>query len=106
MQEEYPKAMEKFLSWIDKYKEENNWLYLFNGIDSETDLGDLRKAPKFHDLPVAIQFGIFMQFNIEVSEEYFKGSVVMIDFIYRSLLQDSQDIIENTIMVLEKIMNG
>lgn len=71
MQKEYPKAMKKFCDWIDKYKEENNWERLFNtGYDSGYTLDRDSKmtttqAPKYHELPLSMQMGIFCQFQFE-----------------------------------------
>lgn len=73
----YPKEAHKFYTWIDQYKKRNNWLKLFNGgiyymKPSEGDLGEAQnsngantEAPKFHELPVAMQIGIFIQYTQE-----------------------------------------
>lgn len=64
MEEKYSLAMEKFHKWINEYKKENNWDKLFNTTELPSDY--MVEAPKFHDLPFAIQMGIFMQFQIEL----------------------------------------
>lgn len=53
----YPKGTKLFCDWIDKYKAENEWDFLF--------LGQKRKHIKFHDIPLAMQMGIFLQFIYE-----------------------------------------
>lgn len=75
----YPKSMTYFNLWIDSYKKYNDWGKLFNA-----DIGYLHQwknkhdsggetrtteAPKFHDLPFAMQFGIFTQFLADQSDE-------------------------------------
>lgn len=74
MQEKYPKAMKKFCDWIDNYKKENNWEVLFNGhkfthysgVDKEIE--NYTKTPKYHELPLSMQMGIFCQFQFEEQE--------------------------------------
>ncbi len=56
----HPAAVQIFCDWIDNYKAENNWNVLFNaGAISRT--GDT-VAPKYHDLPYAMQLGIWIEF--------------------------------------------
>lgn len=73
MKEQYPKAMDKFLKYIDQYKIDNNWDSLFQG---DKTLGEhtyykTEPSPKFHELPVAMQIGIFDQWqsSLETTEE-------------------------------------
>lgn len=70
----YPKAMAQFKTWLDQYKADNHWKELFNeqkiatGSYQSQD-GHLESdykwllAPKFHELPAALQLGIFLQFG-------------------------------------------
>jgi len=51
MTEKYPFAMRYFHDWIDAYKKRNKWKSLFNASSKH-------KAPKFHELPLAMQLGI------------------------------------------------
>lgn len=51
--EKYPLTMGRFCEWIDEYKEDNNWNTLFYS------------NVKFHDLPYALQVGIWFQFVAE-----------------------------------------
>lgn len=71
LQEKYPLQMNKFNDWIDKYKVENNWNKLFNENYSQFNKqyasnGELVSMdfspPKYHELPIAMQIGIFMEF--------------------------------------------
>jgi hypothetical protein len=57
MKEKYPQAMERFCEWIDDYKRQVEWKKLFN---------TTYYPWKFHDLPLAMQFGIWRQFIAEV----------------------------------------
>lgn len=57
----YPKAVDKFIEWIDGYKSANNWNSIF------------REGVKFHDIPYELQMGIMNRFFIEAftsNEEY------------------------------------
>ena len=49
--EAYPKAVQEFYDFIDAYKKENNWDNLF------------KEGIKFHDIPIEMQFGIWLEFN-------------------------------------------
>lgn len=69
MQAKYPKAMKVFSDWIDEYKKKNNWKRLFNGgvgiHDNDypaSDTVSITSAPKYHDLPIALQLGIWNEF--------------------------------------------
>lgn len=60
LMEHYPSEMELFCKWIDEYKKRVDWNKLFN-----PSILIFRGPPKFHDLPIAMQAGIFMQFACE-----------------------------------------
>lgn len=66
LQQRFPKAMEHFCKWIDKYKEENSWDELFN--DGKAWAGGVTIAPKFHDLPYDMQVGVILRYVSEVIE--------------------------------------
>lgn len=57
--EEYPSEMKHFCDWIDEYKKNNNWSELF-AKGERTDI-----TPKYHNLPIAMQIGIFIQYVAE-----------------------------------------
>jgi len=68
MEQKYPKAMKHFQNWIDGYKRANYWSNLFNeGISWHWNgVGEqITEAPKYHELPIAMQFGIFAQYYSE-----------------------------------------
>jgi len=68
--DKYPKALKSFCDWIDQYKQEVNWNMLFNaGAISRT--GDTL-APKFHELPFAMQQGIWIEYAKEILSEHFE----------------------------------
>lgn len=74
----HPKSVKIFCDWIDIYKKENDWNALFN--EHRTDLRGqpfcVGLAPKFHDLPIAIQFGIFCQFASEIGTQYSHTGII------------------------------
>ena len=58
----YPKGTQVFCDWIDKYKKSVNWTDLFRDHLN----GDAKfSSPKYHDLPYAMQMGIWFQFEQE-----------------------------------------
>lgn len=67
MDEEYPVAMKKFKDWVNQYKEENNWIGLFNE-QRHNDSNIDAVAPKFHDLPTGMQIGIFNEWWVSQYE--------------------------------------
>lgn len=79
LQEKYPIEFQKFNDWIDNYKKDNNWDSLFK---KDFKIGKIEYAangemtrmellrPKYHDLPKAMQIGIFMEFASQAKEVY------------------------------------
>lgn len=58
-----PKSTQAFCDWIDKYKKANKWKQLFNSDSNWQDSdGKNAPAPKFHEIPWEMQFGILIQF--------------------------------------------
>lgn len=71
MMEKYPKAMKVFCDWIDEYKKAANWNKLFNSTENYQDSSAVVSfAPKFHDIPHAMQTGIWLEFAIEKGYPY------------------------------------
>lgn len=71
----YPEIMWKFKTWIDEYKKSVAWKILFND-ESEIKVGS-KIGPKYHDLPYAMQVGIFLQFVAENKETKWGVSINM-----------------------------
>ncbi len=73
LMEKYPEQMKQLCAWIDEYKKKVDWNWLFNHsqkLDGLDEAGVSSPAPKFHDLPIAMQFGIFVQFTSESNWKY------------------------------------
>lgn len=66
LMEHYPSEMDRFCKWIDEYKKRVEWEYLISS-DPHIPAGPLndRKALKYHQIPIAMQVGIFLQFRWE-----------------------------------------
>lgn len=64
IEKKYPGYMEDFKAWIDKYKERVRWDELFGNVFPTT------KKIKFHDLPTAMQIGIFIQYTTEAEGRF------------------------------------
>lgn len=61
----YPDGVQVFCDWIDRYKKENHWRDLFNGgflVNPKGNSDIFTEAPKFHDIPLAMQAGILQEF--------------------------------------------
>lgn len=71
----YPKAMAHFKEWIDKYKSEHDWEGLFNEYNDSVDV--LNEAPKYHELPVAMQFGIFCEYGCSLARKQFNCTLYL-----------------------------
>ena len=67
----YPNACKLFCDWIDEYKAAVDWENVFNGgIIRVSHL--ITKSPKFHEIPYAMQQGIWIEFATEKLNEYFE----------------------------------
>lgn len=67
---QYPKACTNFCEWIDEYKKAVGWNSLFN---SGKPLGEGQvQAPKFHEIPYAMQYGIWIKYCRETLDEFFE----------------------------------
>lgn len=102
MEQKYPKAMAHFKRWIDQYKEENNWYNLFNsGIHKGHAVGfyesNKTEASKYHELPIAMQFGIFVEYSNSVIKAYRLHP--------SSARMESQDLIFETKQLVEQCFN-
>lgn len=59
--EKYPEVVGKFREWIDQYKVKHHWNDLFPYKEREHYFADI----KFHNLPDAMQWGVFQLFKEE-----------------------------------------
>ena len=62
----YPNAFKIFADWIDEYKKEVKWNYFFGA--GHKNYNDFHGAPKFHDIPHAMQLGIWLAFIKDTTE--------------------------------------
>lgn len=62
MYERYPLSVTEFCKWIDEYKKRVNWNAMFMNLPSVK--GEASYI-KFHDIPLEMQFGIWMRFVVE-----------------------------------------
>ena len=71
----FPKACKIFCDWIDEYKNAVNWGSLFHeGSVSGTIVTNPWeiKAPKFHEIPHAMQQGIWIEFVNQTLDRFFE----------------------------------
>lgn len=72
--EKYKGEVQQFYDWIDEYKKRMNWNMLFNSqSDYQNANGKNAPSPKYHELPIAMQWGIFQQFCAENHPSGFGG---------------------------------
>lgn len=81
MEQKYPKAMEHFKEWLSTYKLEHDWDVLFKAGLCPHKLEDREPyfkgdnkypAPKYHELPIAMQFGIFLEWLQQFPKQKFQ----------------------------------
>jgi hypothetical protein len=90
MMEKFPNAMKNFCSWIDDYKKAVNWDKLFNEHYLQNNIrraanGEICSidfsTPKFHDLPYAMQYGIWVEYCRQTLHKYFEQPEHHSDFV-------------------------
>lgn len=69
IQDRYPGGFHEFVIWIDEYKKKVGWEKLFFP-DALEDGTLVYTNIKFHDLPTAMQVGIFIQYWMETGHRY------------------------------------
>ena len=60
--DKYPEEFADFAEYVDEYKRREGWSKLF---DERIVMGMGRMITKYHDLPNAMQLGIFIQYTVE-----------------------------------------
>ena len=99
--DKYPIGMERFCNWIDQYKLRVDWNSMFAANENTDQLHSSKY--KYHDLPLAMQVGIFIQYALETADEkrkvrrFLNESVSDRDF----TMQDFPDRIRNYFHVNE-----
>lgn len=71
MKEKFPNAMKHFCDWIDEYKKAVHWNDLFGNtkiIQREHYWADI----KFHHLPYAMQYGIWIEYCRQSLSDFFE----------------------------------
>lgn len=87
MMEEFPNAMKLFCNWIDEYKKETDWNNLLGG--------DI----KYHDLPYAMQQGVWISFCYDQLNEHFEQPEYSPDF-------DFEEEVKNVFKELEPLLKA
>ncbi len=95
--DKYPFAHIVFLEWIDEQKEELHWNEIFNSnSDYQDNLGKNAPAPKFHNLPFELQFGLLskllckkdrlrlLQYDLEFVKRHLEDMYSTIDYAVKS----------------------
>jgi hypothetical protein len=85
LSEKYPEEFASFADWVDEYKRRNKWDRLFNERAMRPGMGHM--IVKYHDLPNAMQLGIFIQYTIETGSYPFHVDDELI-------MQDWEDAVE------------
>lgn len=68
----YPKATKLFCDWIDEYKKAVGWGNLFNKHYNTGNDNGWNLLPKFHDIPYAMQQGIWIAFVEDTISKFFE----------------------------------
>src|SRR5258708_246247 len=71
LSENYPDEMKQFCAWIDQYKQWVDWNLLFNSHRFSARNGQecVNVPPKYHELPIGMQIGIFIEYTLSPSEK-------------------------------------
>lgn len=90
----YPKASEKFSNWIDQYKKEVNWSFLFSDEVYKSEASKI----KFDIIPIEMQIGILIRFFQEQEQPVMSLKLVMLDIEkFKSLVRFLFEQIEYTL---------
>jgi len=65
LEERYPEEVGRFKDWVDGYKERVGWAELFAPRQFVVDGAQEERRPKFHELPLEMQVGIFGLYAFE-----------------------------------------
>jgi len=87
--EKYPDGLKVFTDWIDQYKKAVNWNRMFNDGYSKIVIVNpggkvnyvprLTESPKFHDIPYAMQLGIWIEFQNDYHKEMWSPELLGFD---------------------------
>ncbi len=80
MMAQYPKATKHFFDWIDEYKAVIDWYNLF------------AEGVKFHDVPYAIQYGIWIEYCRQSLSDFFEQPEHISDTV--DLAEDVKEVFE------------
>ena len=95
VKEKYPDAFADFSKWIDEYKKLVDWERLFNyGSPHYAKMG--WHNPKFHELPMEMQFGILARYKMERST-----STDMSAYLNQYAAQDLMDSTTNMFKIIQ-----
>lgn len=78
MEQKYPKAMAHFKAWVDQYKSEHDWEGLFGHQLRGARGQQVIRTPKYHELPVAMQFGIFTEWLYSITNNHISFTIEVI----------------------------
>ncbi len=67
LQAKCPTAMKGFCDWIDEYKKKVGWKSIFTHRYKVHVTDTQENYPKFHDIPIAMQMGIILEYLIETA---------------------------------------
>lgn len=69
----YPKATKNFCAWIDEYKIAVGWDFLFFNNRKASPKSKCRSSNiEFHDIPFAMQEGIWLEYCRQTLHKYFE----------------------------------
>lgn len=94
MMEKYPKATGHFCEWIDEYKKAVNWNALFggntSGLKPKNNIRVGKTPPKFHEIPYAMQYGIWIEYCRQELSNFFEQPEHVSQFI--DLREDIEEV--------------
>lgn len=108
IEQKYPKAMKKFCDWIDEYKKKNAFEVLF-ACTIRTEWypsHPIFRIPKYHELPLAFQYGIFCEYIYDMCIEEGREVIPTSIFVGKTLLEEMVESVNETFKIDEEELNG
>lgn len=98
LRRKYPRSFKHFCNWIDEYKKEVCWDKLFKANEDTDQLHS--STYKFHEIPYAMQYGIWIAFCRDQLHRFFEQPEHVAEFVdmeedIRGVFALTEELIDN-----------
>jgi len=102
-----PDSVQSFCNWIDEYKQAVLWNQLFNSdSDYQNADGKNAQAPKLHDLPFPLQYGILCEYFSDLVIDKYVGGGFACPRYYIGKIESTVDEIITFFMEHQRIIDS